>query len=52
MRKDFTFSVAISADPGKSLGVGYDDLSKSWEMRSLPGMGRLGRYMGTNYVGY
>jgi len=52
LRKDFTFSVAISADPGKSLGVGYDDLSKSWEMRSLPGMGRLGRYMGTNYVGY
>jgi len=52
LRKDFTFSVAISADPAKSLGIGYDDLNKSWELRSLPGMGRLGMYTGTNYVGY
>ena len=52
IRKDFTFAISISADPGKSLGVGYDDINKSWELRSLPGMGNLGRYMGTNYVGY
>ncbi len=52
IRKDFTFSVTVGADPGKSLGFGYDDLNKSWSLRSLPGMGTYGRYMGTNYVGY
>lgn len=52
IRKDFTFSITLAADPGKSLGVGYDDLSKSWSLRSLPGVGTYGRYMGTNYVGY
>ncbi|HGJ66205.1 TPA: hypothetical protein ENS27_12630 [bacterium] len=52
IRKDFTFSITIAADPGKSIGVGYDDLNKSWSLRSLPGVGTYGRYLGTNYVGY
>ena len=53
LTKDFTFSIAITADPGKSLGVGYDDVSKSWSLRSLPGMGRFGSYIGGNrYMGY
>jgi len=52
LRKDFTFSVAIAADPGKSIGVGYDDISKSWSLRSLPGMGRFGGYVGGKYMGY
>ena len=45
VRKDFFIQVDILADPGKALGVGYDDISESWTLRSLPGMGRLGGFM-------
>ena len=45
IRKDFFFQVDLIADPGKALGVGYDDISKSWAMRSLPGMGRVGGFL-------
>jgi hypothetical protein len=27
------------------LGVGYDDATKSWALRSLPGMGRVGGFL-------
>ncbi|MGQ9607724.1 MAG: peptidylprolyl isomerase [bacterium] len=52
IRKDFFFSINIAADPGKSLGLGYDDIDKSWTLQSLPGMGSLGRYIGSRYIGY
>ena len=43
IRKDFFFQINLLAEPGKALGVGYDDITKSWTLRSLPGMGKLGR---------
>jgi len=45
IRKDFFFQIDLLADPGKALGVGYDDITKSWTLRSLPGMGKLGGFM-------
>ncbi|MBD3181611.1 hypothetical protein GF312_04910 [Candidatus Poribacteria bacterium] len=35
----------ILADPGKALGIGYDDASDSWNLRSIPGMGRVGGFL-------
>lgn len=45
LRRDFYFQIDLLADPGKALGVGYDDVTKSWALRSLPGMGRLGGFL-------
>lgn len=45
IRKDFFFQIDMLADPGKALGVGYDDITKSWTLRSLPGMGRVGGFL-------
>ena len=45
IRKDFFFQIDLLADPGKAVGVGYDDISKSWTLRSLPGMGRAGSFL-------
>jgi hypothetical protein len=52
IRKDFFFQIDILADPGKALGVGYDDVTKSWALRSLPGMGRMGRFLRPGYSTY
>lgn len=51
VRKDFFVQLDIVADPGKALGVGYDDVTKSWNLRSLPGMGRVGTFLrpGSSY---
>jgi hypothetical protein len=45
LRKDFFFQIDLIADPGKALGVGYDEATKSWTLRSLPGMGRVGGFL-------
>jgi hypothetical protein len=45
IRKDFFFQIDMIADPGKALGMGYDDVTKSWALRSLPGVGRMGRFL-------
>ncbi len=50
-RKDFTFQINLIADPSATIGVGYDAVTDSWGVRSLPvgvpyggfGTGRLGR---------
>jgi parvulin-like peptidyl-prolyl isomerase len=52
IRKDFFFQIDILADPGKALGVGYDDVTKSWALRSLPGMGRVGGFLRPGYSTY
>ena len=52
IRKDFFFQIDMLADPGKALGVGYDDVTKSWALRSLPGMGRMGRFLRPGYSTY
>ncbi len=45
IRKDFFFQIDLRADPGKAIGVGYDDIAKSWTLRSLPGMGKVGGFL-------
>ena len=52
IRKDFFFQIDLVADPGKALGVGYDEATKSWTLRSLPGMGRLGGFLRPGYSSY
>ena len=50
-RKDFTFQINLIEDPSATLGVGYDAVTDTWGVRSLPvgvpyggfGTGRLGR---------
>ncbi|MBD3184256.1 hypothetical protein GF312_18375, partial [Candidatus Poribacteria bacterium] len=37
IRRDFMVQLNILADPGKALGIGYDDASDSWNLRSIPG---------------
>lgn len=49
--KDFYFQIDIVADPGKSLGVGYDTTG-TWSLRSLPGMGRVGGFLRQGYSTY
>lgn len=45
IRRDLTFQIDVLADPGKALGVGYDEATDSWTLRSLPGMGRVGGFL-------
>jgi parvulin-like peptidyl-prolyl isomerase len=45
IRRDFYVQLDILADPGKALGIGYDQADESWKLRSLPGMGRFGGFL-------
>ncbi|MCD6508405.1 peptidylprolyl isomerase [Candidatus Poribacteria bacterium] len=53
-RKDFTFQINLIADPSVAIGVGYDAVTESWGLRSLPvGVpyygGFIGRGLGRSY---
>jgi parvulin-like peptidyl-prolyl isomerase len=52
MRKDFTFQINLIADPSAAIGVGYDAVTESWGIRSLPvgvPYGFIGRGLGRTY---
>jgi hypothetical protein len=43
-RKDFTFQINLIADPSVTMGVGYDAVTDSWGLQSLPVGSPVGAY--------
>jgi parvulin-like peptidyl-prolyl isomerase len=49
--KDFVFQINLIADPSVTMGLGYDPVTKTWGLQSLPVGMPYGAFSGTSNLG-